>query len=236
MLLTDFILFIGGLQLAAAHFAINYPYWRGDSFQDPASQWLRPCANVNQTESNTNRTLWPLTGGSLLLNVHHLWAFTYVNLGLGGDNTTVFNISLVPGFNQTGNGTFCFPTVTLPASLGVTEGTNASIQVIQIGELGSSLYNCADITFSSNAKILGTDTCQNSTGVGGVPLFSGTSASSKSSNTTTSEAASTTSGAATTASKSSMAVKDISTLTMNSSTVWIAVLVLVLAQLARAFV
>lgn len=81
----------------------------------------------------------------MLLNVHHPWAFTYVNLGLGGDNTTVFNISLVQGFNQTGNGTFCFPIVTLPASLSVAEGTNASIQVIQISETGSSLYNVSQL-------------------------------------------------------------------------------------------
>lgn len=109
---------------------------------------LYPGANVNQTESNNNRTDWPLTGGSLLLNVHHPWAFTYVNLGLGGDNTTVFNISLVEGFNQTGNGTFCLPTVAIPESLGLTQGTNASIQVIQIGETGSALYNVSGQTIS----------------------------------------------------------------------------------------
>ena len=96
---------------------------------------------MNQSLSNTNRTQWPLKGGSVLLDVHHPWAITYVNLGLGGDNTTVFNISLVPGFNQTGNGTFCLPTVTLPTSLGIVNGTNASVQVIQISETGSSLYN-----------------------------------------------------------------------------------------------
>lgn len=105
-------------------------------------------ANVNQTKSNNNRTDWPLTGGSLLLNVHHPWAFTYVNLGLGGDNTSVFNISLVEGFNQTGNGTFCLPTVAIPRSLSLTEGTNASIQVIQIGEMGSALYNVSRHTIS----------------------------------------------------------------------------------------
>lgn len=179
MLSAYFLLLASGLHLTAAHFSINYPYWRGDSFLEPASQWIRPCipppphpdpgsyantkevfpllavlhltdsvlttgANVNQTESNNNRTDWPLTGGSLLLNVHHPWAFTYVNLGLGGDNTTVFNISLVEGFNQTGNGTFCIPTVIIPHSVGLTEGTNASIQVIQIGETGSALYNVSE--------------------------------------------------------------------------------------------
>lgn len=64
-----------------------------------------------------------------------------MNLGLGSDESLLFNISLAPAFNQTGNGTFCFPKLELPAGLDVAEGTNASIQVIQLGELGSALYN-----------------------------------------------------------------------------------------------
>lgn len=96
---------------------------------------------MNQSLSNTNRTLWPLTGGSVVLHVSHPWAITYVNLGLGGDNTTVFNISLVPNFNQTGNGTFCLPAIKLPSNVVVSNGTQASLQVIQIGETGGSLYN-----------------------------------------------------------------------------------------------
>lgn len=158
-MLSISIILVTCLQLVSAHFSITYPYWRGDSFTAPASQWLRPCkslsyninlppiwsntpgAGVDQSLSNTNRTLWPLTGGSILLQTSHPWAITYVNLGLGGDNTTTFNISLVPNFNQTGNGTFCLPTIKLPSDLVVSNGTQASIQVIQIGETGSSLYN-----------------------------------------------------------------------------------------------
>ncbi len=71
----------------------------------------------------------------------HIWAYTFVNLAIGGDNTTNFNITLVDGFNQTGNGTFCFPRIALPADLQVSEGTNASIQVVQVNERGSALYN-----------------------------------------------------------------------------------------------
>lgn len=176
---------------------------------------------MNQSLSNTNRTLWPLTGGSVVLHVSHPWAITYVNLGLGGDNTTTFNISLVPNFNQTGNGTFCLPAIKLPKDVVVSNGTQASLQVIQIGETGSSLYNvnsslltftlkaiykgpreveknlltcfipfqCADITFSSDAKILGNNQCLNSTGVGGVALSSSSSSSSGGGNKTTSSAA-----------------------------------------------
>ncbi|MCJ1346849.1 hypothetical protein MMC31_005067 [Peltigera leucophlebia] len=191
-MLSISIILVTCLQLVSAHFSIDYPYWRGDSFTAPASQYIRSCAGVNQSLSNTNRTKWPLTGGSLVLHVSHPWAITYVNLGLGGDNTTVFNVSLVPNFNQTGNGTFCLPTINLPKDLVVSNGTQASLQVIQIGETGGSLYNCADIVFSSNATILGKDQCSNSTGVGGAALSSSTSSSSGGGNKTTSSTSSST--------------------------------------------
>ncbi len=48
-------------------------------------------ANVNQTAS-TNRTAWPLTGGSVVLDLHHPWTYIMINLGLG-TNYPVFNIS-----------------------------------------------------------------------------------------------------------------------------------------------
>lgn len=57
-------------------------------------------------------------------------------------------------------------------------------------------FQCADITFSSNAKILGNDKCINSTGVGGVALSSSTSSSSGGGNKTTSSTSSTSSAAA----------------------------------------
>ncbi|KAI1985424.1 hypothetical protein LOZ53_005058 [Ophidiomyces ophidiicola] len=158
------LILLGFLQLASAHFRVDYPYWRGDSF---STQYTRPCGGVNVTN---NRTEWPLDGGSIRFSPSHKWAFTYVNLAIGNDDTMIFNISLVPVFNQTGNGTFCFPKVKLPSGLSISAGTNASIQVIQASELGSSLYNCADITFTENARTLGNYQCQNSTNVGGVAI------------------------------------------------------------------
>ena len=47
-------------------------------------------------------------------------------------------------------------------------------------------FQCADITFSSDAKILGNDKCLNSTGVGGLALSSSSSSSSGGGNKTTS--------------------------------------------------
>lgn len=112
-------------------------------------------ANVDQTVSAENRTEWPLTGGSIALDVSHPWALTYVNLGLG-NNVTSFNITLVPAFNQTGNGTFCWPEVGTAklAELGVTEGQNASLQVIQLATSGNALYNVSHLIKSPQSKKL----------------------------------------------------------------------------------
>jgi hypothetical protein len=92
---------------ATAHFRLNQPTWRGDSFAAPASQWQYPCANINATTDAANRTQWPLNGGSVVFNGSHPWSMTYVNLALGSAGSS-FNITLVPGFNQTGPGVFCF--------------------------------------------------------------------------------------------------------------------------------
>ncbi|XMA09733.1 hypothetical protein WAI453_002524 [Rhynchosporium graminicola] len=79
--------------LTTAHFTIDYPEMRGDSFANGASQFVYPCAGVNQT-AQTNRTLWPLDGGA---------------------EYPSFNISLTPSLlNQTGNGTLCIPKPVYP--------------------------------------------------------------------------------------------------------------------------
>ncbi|KAF3492206.1 uncharacterized protein GIQ15_01723 [Arthroderma uncinatum] len=156
-----------GMSLVSAHFRVEYPYWRGDSFK---TQYTRPCGGVNVTH---NRTQWPVDGGSILFKPSHHWALTYVNLGLGDDDSIIFNTTLVHGFNQTGNGTFCFPKISIPTNLGIQDGTNASLQLVQVSDGGSSLYNCMDITFSkSPSNLLAQNMCVNSTGVGGVAISS----------------------------------------------------------------
>jgi hypothetical protein len=40
---------------ANAHFRLLAPTWRGSSFEEPASQWIYPCANVNETTDMANR-------------------------------------------------------------------------------------------------------------------------------------------------------------------------------------
>jgi hypothetical protein len=100
-------------------------------------------ANVDQT-SSTNRTMWPLTGGSLNLDLHHQWTYYFVNLGLGTDYPT-FNITLTEQLlNETGIGTLCVPQIVLPVGVRISDGQNASIQVVTVGQSGSALYNVSD--------------------------------------------------------------------------------------------
>jgi hypothetical protein len=69
-------------------------------------------------------------------------ALTYINLGLGSDNPN-FNITLHGVYNQTGAGVTCLPNVRAAVLPGInlTEGQNASIQVITLWHTGTSLYN-----------------------------------------------------------------------------------------------
>ncbi|KAF2804676.1 uncharacterized protein BDZ99DRAFT_397594 [Mytilinidion resinicola] len=199
-------LFSTVIQLASAHFTVEYPYWRGSSFAPTASQWIFPCANVSETTDINNRTAWSHEGGSLRLHAGHHWALTYVNLGIG-TNVSAFNISLVDHFNQTGNGTFCLKETgkaNLAAGLAAAgldassaEGLEASLQIIQISTTGAALYNCADIKFSATAALLADDQCTNSTAVGGVGILNADATAAQSpSGTATGGAAATSTGAA----------------------------------------
>jgi hypothetical protein len=88
-----------------------------------------------------NRTDWPISGGSVSLDLHHAWTYVFVNVGLG-TNVSNFNITLTPTFvNVTGNGTYCMPVLPLPSTAAVTDGQNATIQVVTSGASGSALYN-----------------------------------------------------------------------------------------------
>jgi len=154
-------LLLAVVQLATAHFGLEYPEWRSNTLGSGHnySQWTYPCtlrpplprraaanpfpsgAGVPGDIQGGNRTDWPLTGGSVVLDLHHPWTYLFINLGLGA-NVTNFNYTLTPQFlNATGNGTLCLPTLALPTDLKVVDGTQASIQVVTVGDSGSSLYN-----------------------------------------------------------------------------------------------
>lgn len=155
------------VQLATAHFQIQYPAWRGNTLKNDM-QWTYPCKySVNQLPvlriivplltligagipPTNNRTLWPITGGDISIvpgwNAGHPTAFFYVNMGFGDHPPNMTNVML-PVFQMTGPsrnpypGSFCLQQVPLPVNASVKVGDNATIQVIQVALHGASLYN-----------------------------------------------------------------------------------------------
>jgi len=144
--------------LTTAHFNLDFPKVR-DFNEDTLDQF--PCGGYNTP--STARTPWPLTGGQIALRMGHSQSHIEVLIALGNDPGSAFNTILRPTFLQTGLGAFCMTGLTLPSTFNVSEGTNATIQVITNGDPAGGLYNCADITFSSTAAAAGS--CQNATGV-----------------------------------------------------------------------
>jgi hypothetical protein len=112
-------------------------------------------------------------------------------LGNSGDN---FNTIIKSPISQTGLGTFCLTGLSIPSTMNITEGQNATIQVLTNGDPSGGLYNCADITFSSTATL---PTCKNNTGVTAVAAAN---ANAQPNGTTSGQASATTGGASTTSS------------------------------------
>lgn len=162
-MLSQSLLALAAAGLTAAHYTLEYPEWRGDSFDDDAgyTQWTRPCAGIPYGAGN--RTDWPISGGSVALSLGHAFNYAFINLGLEEEgNITSFNISLTPQpLNTTGEGTLCLRHLPINIDYDIPEGTNASIQVVKVGPSGNAMYNCADIRLTSEAQPLAEDECQN---------------------------------------------------------------------------
>jgi hypothetical protein len=99
---------------------------------------------------STNRTKWPISGGAVAFQPGwfpgHSTALIYVNLGLG---EIPLNMShpVVPPFQIVGPtnnpypGTVCLPQVPLPATISVSPGDYATIQLVETAKHGAALYN-----------------------------------------------------------------------------------------------
>jgi hypothetical protein len=159
--------------LVSAHTELWYPPWRDDTLNPPYDEQIYPCMSQLQrsksyadklpciigagTVSNatTPRTAWPLDGGSLNITLRDGAALIFVNLGLGV-NVTNFNIT-IPNFplNETGAGNVCFPKLTLPSGLPISEGTQATIQVATSNpKSGEGLYTVSIHLVHSNRELL----------------------------------------------------------------------------------
>ncbi|KAL2756629.1 hypothetical protein ACRALDRAFT_2026669 [Sodiomyces alcalophilus JCM 7366] len=149
MFTSKALLTLAAAGLSSAHFTLQYPEWRGNTFDATKNytQWSWPCGGPEY--GSGNRTDWPLSGGSVGMTLGHAYNFLYINLGIEENGTVAsFPHSLTPNpLNTTGHGTLCLSDLTLPTDLNITAGTNASLQVIKVGQSGQAQYNCADIRF-----------------------------------------------------------------------------------------
>jgi hypothetical protein len=146
--------------LVSAHFNLEYPPARGFD-EDKLVQF--PCGSFDTPSAN--RTIWPLSGGSIALKMGHINTNVEVLIGFGNNPGVAFNTVLRQTFQETGLGDFCMTGFSLPEGVNVTAGSNATIQVITNGDPDGGLYNCADITFASEVTELASGTCTNGTGI-----------------------------------------------------------------------
>ncbi|KAK7894934.1 hypothetical protein LTR67_005673 [Exophiala xenobiotica] len=149
--------------LTLAHFELVFPSSRGTDDENQASF---PCGGYSQTQ---NRTLVPLTSIPVALNLGHTEGLIQITLAIGNEVGSSFNYELLPTIREMGPGDFCLPSLAVPSDLNITDGTNATIQVITNSHDGSGLYNCADITFTST-EAESPSACTNGTGISATPL------------------------------------------------------------------
>lgn len=121
--------------ITTAHFILDYPPARGfDEDKLPTF----PCAGF---PVSSNRSDWPISGGKIALTMGHDQALVQVLLGIGNDVGEAFNYILLPTIQEQGLGNFCITDLQLPTGLNVTDGTNATIQVVTNGDPNGGLYN-----------------------------------------------------------------------------------------------
>ncbi|GAB7344943.1 hypothetical protein MBLNU457_3376t1 [Dothideomycetes sp. NU457] len=157
------------LPLVSAHFKLIYPAARGF---DEDILGTFPCGGQNTVSSN--RTMFPITGAPIQLLMGHTHTNIEVLIAMGNDPGSNFDTIIVPTFSETGPNNFCMGAgaIHFPSNLNITEGMNATIQVITNGDPSGGLYNCADITFTSQtlSQSQYNANCMNSTGVTAAPL------------------------------------------------------------------
>jgi hypothetical protein len=131
------------LPLASAHFKLIYPAARGFD-EDLLVQF--PCGGQNTVSSN--RTQFPITGAPIQLLMGHTEANVQVLMALGNDPGINYDITLVPTFQEQGPENFCMGAgaIQFPAGLNITDGMNATIQVVTNGDPNGGLYNVRNLS------------------------------------------------------------------------------------------
>lgn len=122
--------------VATAHFTLDWPVNRGFD-EDTMPNF--PCGGFNTPSSN--RTVVSLDAHTLPVDItfHHSQTAVSYLLALGTDPGSSFNITLGPTITAQGLGEFCLPNLSL-SSLNLTDGQNATLQVVTDGDTGGGLF------------------------------------------------------------------------------------------------
>lgn len=129
--------------LTSAHFKLIYPPARGF---DEDILGTGPCGGQSQSDVRTRVSMSSIP---IALLMGHDRSVVQMLLGLGSNVGGNFNIVLEQTFQEEGLGNFCLPDVLIPSDLGITEGMNATLQVVTDGEGGGGLYNVRIFSLAS---------------------------------------------------------------------------------------
>lgn len=136
MLLQTLLALSASLLPVSAHFELNYPPSRGSNADNSVTG---PCGGFDTLSSD--RTPVSTTSLTIDLEMGHDQKAVQFLLGLGDNPGANFNITLLPTFRQEGLGEFCLQDIPLPSDLGITDGTNATLQVVTNGDPNGGLYS-----------------------------------------------------------------------------------------------
>ncbi|KAL0950890.1 hypothetical protein HGRIS_007649 [Hohenbuehelia grisea] len=148
-----------------AHFRLLYPEPRGVFVADQEPNF---CGGYQNAVSN--RSTFPLSGGSFKIRQGHpSWSVAvWISTAQNPNSFDNFSSNGQPQYarqfaKEESAGIFCIPLDLSNTGIsGVRDGANVTIQVAVAGTDGN-LYQCADLTLSSNFTIPDNVTCTNET-------------------------------------------------------------------------
>ncbi|KAJ6627164.1 hypothetical protein B0H10DRAFT_2429495 [Mycena sp. CBHHK59/15] len=160
MLASTSLVLAGLAAIVNAHFQLQFPGPRGPFVEDD-----EPTFCDGYDSATTNRTVFPLAGGFFTLNSEHTTWTAGVSLSTKEDPTSFQDFStIIPFFQRSGEGVFCIPLdFSSTNATGLKDGLNVTLEIIFDGGDGE-LFQCADLTLSSTAKISSTVTCNGTAG------------------------------------------------------------------------
>jgi nascent polypeptide-associated complex subunit beta len=134
-MLSTTLLSLSLLPISLAHFTLDWPSSRG---KDENTAENFPCGGYDTEQSQ--RTDFPVSGGPLQLNMGHDQTNVAVYMAIGANPGSGFSVVMRPQFQVQGLGNFCIGQISVPSGVNVSDGTQASIQVVSNAHSGGGLY------------------------------------------------------------------------------------------------